>query len=350
MNKLIIGLSLVAILFSACKKTSNGDPDVISLAEGVFIVNQGNFTVGNSSLSYFEPGALVKYNNLFSSVNNIPLGDVAQSITIDDSNAYIVVNNSGVIHVIDRWSAEVKGKISQLGSPRYMLKISDTKAYVSDLFKNSVTIINPTTYEVIGSIQVDRSTEEMVQFGSEVFAANWSGYNQTLLNNKVLIIDENQDKMVDSITVGIEPNSMVLDKDNNIWVLCSGGYDNAGIPSLWKIDAATHAVKDTLFFPVIELNPVSLEINGAGDSLFYINNGIFRMSVGDTALPDSAFIKQDDERTFMVLGVDPKYGDIYASNPLDYQKNGKVYRYSAWGSQKSNMEVGIVPGAFGFNY
>ena len=350
MKKLFIAFSLAAILFSACKKTSNGDPIEISLTEGVFIVNQGNFTVGNSSLSYFEPGLLKKYNNLFITVNNIPLGDVAQSITIDDSNAYIVVNNSGVIHIIDRWSAEVKGKISQLGSPRNMLKISDTKAYVSDLYKNSVTILNPTTYEVTGEIPVGRSTEEMVQFGSEVFAANWSGYNQTLLNNKVLIIDGNQDKMVDSITVGIEPNSMVLDKDNNIWVLCSGGYDNAAIPSLWKIDAANHTVKDTLFFPELELNPGSLEINGAGDSLFYINNGIYRISVSDTDLPDSAFIKQDDEKIFMTLGVDPVNGDIYASNPLDYQKNGKVYRFSAMGVLKSNMEAGIVPGAFGFNY
>ena len=74
------------------------------------------------------------------------------------------------------------------------------------------------------------------------------------------------------------------------------------------------------------------------------------MSVNDTTLPDSAFIKHDDEKYFMTLGVDPVNGDIYASNPLDYQQNGKVYRYRAMGSLISNMEVGIVPGAFGFNY
>ena len=350
MNKLIIALSLAAILFSACKKTPSNEPVIVSLNEGIFIVNQGNFTVGNSSLSYFEPGSFAKYNNLFNSVNNIPLGDVAQSITIDDSNAYIVVNNSGVIHVIDRWSAEVKGKINEVGSPRHMLKISDTKAYVSDFFKNSITIVNPTTYQVTGEISVNRSTEEMVQYGSDVFVANWSGYNQSFANNKILVIDETQDKITDSITVGIEPNSMVLDHDNNLWVLCSGGYEGTEIPSLWKIDAATSAVLDTLFFPVVELNPVSLEINGAGNKLFYINNGIYTMATSDTILPDSVFINEDENRIFMALGVDPKNGDIYASNPLDYQKNGKVYRFNSSGSLKSDMEVGIVPGAFGFNY
>ena len=99
---------------------------------------------------------------------------------------------------------------------------------------------------IVRTAGVGRSTEEMVQYGSEVFVANWSGYNQTLKNNKVLIIDGIQDKMVDSITVGIEPNSMVLDHNNILWVLCSGGYENAVIPSLWKIDVATHEVIDML--------------------------------------------------------------------------------------------------------
>ena len=349
MKKLLIAFFIIALAAEGCKK-EDSRPQKLTLSEGVFILNQGNFNVGNSSLSYFEPGTTTRYNNVFSAVNNIPLGDVVHSITIDDELAWIVVNNSGVIQAVHRWTSEVQGKITELGSPRFMLKLSDTKAYVSDLYKSSITIINPSTFEITGEVKVDRSSEEMIKFGPDVFVANWSGYLQSLTNNKVLIIDEQQDKLVDSITVGVEPNSMVLDKNNHLWVLCSGGYDNVEIPGLWKIDAATHLVIDTLFFPELALNPLSLEISAAGDTIFYLNNGIYKMSVNDTKLPDSAFIKEDAGRYFMTLGVDPQNGDLYTTNPLDYQKNGLVYRFDKYGHDIAEMEVGIVPGGFGFNY
>ena len=349
MKRIFVLLNVITLMFAGCKVVDD-DPVVVSLGQGVFIVNQGNFTAGNASLSYFEPGILKKYNNLFSDVNGIPLGDVAQSITLDDSNAYIVVNNSGLIQVLGRWNAKFKGKISNLGSPRYMLKISENKAYVSDLFKNAITIIDPASLQVTGEIPVGRSTEEMVRLGNSVFAANWTGYNQSAVNDKVLVIDVDQDKLVDSIQVGIEPNSMVLDKNNTLWVLCSGGYENTEIPSLWKIDANTRQVIDTLIFPELASNPNNLEQNGDRDSLFYLNYGIFRMSIGDTTLPEDVFIGEDPDMVFLCLGVDPTTSEIYVSDPKNYQVNGRVYRFGPNGGMRSNMEVGIVPGAFGFNY
>ena len=349
MRKLLYLTIVISILFAGCKKES-GTPQKFTVSEGVYIINQGGFNAANASLSYFQPADGKQFDNLFTTVNNVPLGDVAQSMAIAGDLAYIVINNSGLIYGIDRWTAEHKGTINGLSSPRNMLLISNDKAYVSDLYSNDITIVNPSTYEKTGSIPVNRSTEEMVMSGSNVFVAHWSGFSQALTNNKVLVIDAGHDTMIDSITVGIEPNSMVLDKNSHIWVLCSGGYDNIEIPSLWKIDAATFNVIDTLFFPEAELNPSGLKLSGAGDAMFFLNNGVFKMSVNDTKLPDAAFIKQDSGRYFMALGVDPENGDIYTSNPLDYQQNGIVYRFDAGGTFIEEMETGIVPGAFGFNY
>ncbi len=349
MKKLMLLFGLIMLLIAGCKKETD-DPAEITIGEGVFIINQGNFTVGNSSLSYFEPGTSAKYNNLFSAVNDVPLGDVAQSMTLDDKFAYVVVNNSGVIHVINRRDVKQVGKITGLISPRHLLKISDDKAYVSDFFSTSMMVINPSTFEITGTIAVGRSTEEMIPFQDVVFVANWSGYNQTLVNNKLLVIDVNQDKVIDSVQVGIEPNSMVMDKFNNLWVLCSGGFENLETPSLWKINTSDYQVEDTLFFPELEAYPESLETNGSQDSLFFLNDGIFRMSVNDTIIPEEAFIDEDTDRIFMALGVDPVSGDLYVSNPLNYQSNGKVYRFTSSGSLRNEFEVGIVPGGFVFNY
>lgn len=337
------------LLISACKKEST-PPVKLSLQDGVFIVNQGSFTVGNSSLSYFQTTNNQLYNEVFKAVNNVPLGDVAQSIFIDDETAYIVVNNSGLVYAIDRWTAEYKGTIENLTSPRFFLKVSDEKAYVSDLFSNSIWIVNPQNYSKTGEIKVDRSTEEMVMVGSEVFVANWSGYNQTLKNDKILVVNSTNDQVVDSIKVGIEPNSMVVDKNSNLWVLCSGGFENEEIPSLWKIDPVSHNVIDTLIFPKLELDPVSLEISGAGDSLFYLNYGVYKMAITDTKLPDTVFIPENNERYFLTLGVDPTNGTLFISNPLDYFSNGLVYRFDKYGNFKEQFGVGVIPGAFGFNY
>ena len=126
MKKLVSFALIITVLFAACKKEDT-QPDESSLKDGVFIVNQGNFTAGNASLSYFESATAKLTNDLFYAVNDAPLGDVAQSISIEDDLAYLVVNNSGNVYVIDRNTAKFKGKISQLTSPRFFLKINDQK-------------------------------------------------------------------------------------------------------------------------------------------------------------------------------------------------------------------------------
>jgi YVTN family beta-propeller protein len=348
MKKLILFAIMMAVLFAACKKEEN-QPEESGLKDGVFIVNQGNFTAGNASLSYFESATSKLTNDLFYEVNDAPLGDVAQSISIDGELAYIVVNNSGNIYIIDRKTAEFKGKISQFTSPRHFLKINDQKAYVSDLASNSITIVNPGSFEITGEIAVNRSTENMVLIGNKAYVAHWSGYLQAIKNKQVLVIDTNTDALIDSIKVGVEPNSMVVDKDNNLWVLCSGGYDNEEVPSLWKINPQAKSVIKKYEFDDIASSPSSLVINGMGDELFYLNNGVYGMSVSDGALPENPVIAMDG-KYFYALGIDPQNSDIYVSDALDYTKNGLVYHYDHTGSLLDSLEVGIIPGAFGFNY
>jgi len=349
MKKILFLLLALSVMAVSCKKTDDKQGSN-SFKNGVFIVNQGNFNSGNASLSFFNASTGQRVDDVFFNKNHVPLGDVAQSITIDGDMAYIVVNNSGKIYAIDNRTAEVTGTISNLVSPRYMLVINEIKAYVSDLYTTKVTVVNPSTYQITGDIEVGRTTEEMVKVGDEVFAANWSAYSQTVPNNMVLVINTTSDMLTDSIRVGIEPNSMVVDKNKNLWVLCSGGYTNDEFPTLWKIDAGTHQVLDTLTFDVLKSNPGNLEISGDGDFLFYLNGGIYKFSIDIPTLPTSPLIEPVKGRNYSFLGIDPVTGDIYASDPLDYQRNGNVYRFNPNGILQDKFEAGIIPGAFGFNY
>ena len=331
--------------------------------EAVFIVNEGNFMYGNASLSYYNPADSAIINNVFYNTNALPLGDVAYSMTVNDSLGYVVVNNSGKIYVINIHTFKYVGKITGLVSPRYISFVSDTKAYVTDLYAKSITVVNSANLQVTGHISLDNgnqhfnqhSTEQIVKYGGKVFVNCWS------YDNKVLVIDINSDKVTDSITVAAQPNSMVLDKNGKLWVLSDGG--SYGSPfgqemaALTKIDAATQNREKVFRFNDINASPTNLTINGSGDTLWFVYNGwdgtvvdgagVFYMPVAAGELPREPFIPQNGT-LFYSLGIDPLNSDIYVSDAVDFVSPGKVYRFSASGIAKDTLTVGIIPGDFCF--
>ena len=54
-----------------------------------------------------------------------------------------------------------------------------------------------------------------------------------------MVIDNTTDEVIDSIEVGIEPESMVIDKNNMLWVLCNGGWTRENFAELDGINTIT---------------------------------------------------------------------------------------------------------------
>lgn len=348
--KKILLIIFTIILYVSCSKNEEIDNSIPIINKGgIFIVNEGNFSAANSSLSFYNPSLSEVNNNLFYKVNNVPLGDVAQSITINNNKAYLVINNSGIVYGVDIETLEFDGKINGLASPRNMVFINDEKAYISDFYSTKVTVVNPATYEITGSIDIGKSSDCTIKHNNMIMVANWSAYGQTKLNNTVMVINSDTDVLADSIVVGIEPNSMVIDKDEFLWVLCSGGYMNDELPTLWKINMATLETEMQFTFNNINQSPEKLCINSNGDILYFLNDGVFNMSAYDDELPENHLIQEKD-KNFYSLGIDPVTNEIYVSDALNYNQNGIVYRYSSIGVFISSFEVGIIPGCFEFNY
>lgn len=323
---------------------------------GVYIVNEGNFMYGNSSLSFYDPQTKRVYNHIFQARNGAPLGDVAHSMSLWKNLGFIVVNNSGKIYVIDSRTAEFRGAVSGLNSPRYIHFIDAQKAYVTDLYARKISIFNPQTFQITGTIPVSNSksefsqhaTEQMIQYKNFVFTNCWS------YDNKILVIDSNTDQLIDSIEVFKQPNSMVSDRNSKIWILTDGGfegspygYEQAG---LLKIDAETREIERTFRFEKGD-HPQNLCINATKDTLFFINRHVWKMAITEKKIPELPFIASDYTSLyggFYSLGIDPVSSEIYLGDAIDHRQNGRILRYLSSGKLIDEFRAGISPGDFTF--
>jgi hypothetical protein len=130
----------------------------------------------------------------------------------------MTVSNSGKILVFNTGNFETVATIAGLTAPRYILPVGADKAVVSDLRNPYLSILNLKNYTIEDQVYIGTGTEQMVSIGENLFAASWS------FNNKIFKVNATTMVVTDSITVGIQPNSMVKGKDGNLWVLCDGGY------------------------------------------------------------------------------------------------------------------------------
>ncbi|WP_321480176.1 DUF5074 domain-containing protein [uncultured Bacteroides sp.] len=329
--------------------SSGGDidnSDTIT-GKGLFITNEGNFTYGNASLSYYNPKTKNIENEIFARANAQKLGDVAQSMTIYNGIGWIVVNNSGIIFAIDLNTFKRVGQITGFTSPRYIYFLNDEKAYVTQIWDKRICIINPKTYQITGYIDTpmkkdNESTEQMVKYGKYVFTNCWS------YNNKILVIDTETDQICDSIKVGIQPTSLVIDKNNKIWTVTDGGYEGSPYgyeaPSLYKIDAKTRKVEKEFKFKIKD-HPSEVQLNGTQDTLYFINNDIWRLPITAKRFPIKSFIKNKNT-IYYGLTINPINSEVYVADAIDYVQPGVILRYSSNGVQLDEFKVGIIPGAF----
>ena len=316
------------------------------VGHGLFITNEGNFQYGNATL--YDTQTRKIDNEVFFRANDQKLGDVAQSMTMYGGLGWIVVNNSHVIFAIDPVTFKEVGRITNLTSPRYIHFLSDEKAYVTQIWDNRIFIVNPKRFEITGYIDCPGmtmetgSTEQMVQYGKYVYVNCWS------YQNRLLKIDTETDKVVDELVVGIQPTSLVMDKYDKMWTITDGGYEGSPYgheaPSLYRIDAATFRIEKQFKFKFGDW-PSEVQLNGGRDTLYFINNDIWRMPVVADHVPVRPFLKYKQTK-FYGLSIDPNTSEVYVADAIDYQQKGIVYRYSPEGELLDEFRVGIIPGAF----
>lgn len=347
---------LAILLLAACKKDKPDSPVVpppdSNAGNNVYVVCEGSLGNGNAALTLYDPATGSAYEDVYKAANGQPLGDVFQSMTRIGDKLFLCVNNSDKITVIDRNTHMLAATIN-INKPRYILPISDTKAYVSTLFSNKIYIINPQTLQVTGDIDMPgQNPEQMIRYNSKVFVAAW---DSTI--NKLFVVDNNTDQLTNSIQLsGYAPKEMVLDKEGIIWLL-SGNLQAAKPAYFTRIDPATEQVLDSYPFPA-QADPLRPALNNTKDTIYYIeinytggsdNNGIYRMPIHASSLPAQPFVQAQQYQYYYAVAVDPSTSNIYVADPIGFTQKGIVHIYRSDGTHLGQFNTGVGPGHFYFD-
>ncbi len=355
-NRLVVLFLASFISVTSCKKAENPQPGTTAttFAAGIFITNEGPYGSGTGTVSFYNRSTKAVQNDIFASVNNRPLGNIVQSMAVNNGKGYLVVNNAGKVEVVTVDDFKSVGVITGLTQPRYFLAIDNTKGYVSQWgsVSSSIAVVNLSNNTVTKKIPTGSGAERMVKVGTKVFVIN-SGGNST--DNSITVIDSQTDNAL-TFTVGDSPNSIQLDTNNKLWVLCGGKkvYDTnyaidttqSTVGRLLRIDPTSNAIEFSVSFNSKSLSPSHLVLNTTKNKLYYTySSQVYNFDIASTTLNTTSLISKN----FYGMDIDPVSGYLYGSDPLDYQKNGYVYRYNLTTAAKvDSFQVGVIPGNFYF--
>jgi hypothetical protein len=341
-------LSLVALLFISCSDDDDSQPEPIPAAfeKGILVTNEGPFGNGSGTITYISENYSTVAQNIYKTVNGTDLGNIVQSMGFQNSNAYIVVNNSSKIMVANRYSFESVDSIKTgINSPRFFMGVDENKGYVTnwgdpnDNTDDYVAVLDLSNNTVSSSIPVAFGPEKIVAYNNKIYVAHQGGYGQ---NNLISIISGNN--LESTITVGDVPNSMVV-SGNSLFVLCGGnpnytGNETAG--SLVEIDLSSGQVSSTYTFGTTE-HPSNLTMDGT--NLFYSLDGkVYKLNSSSVTLPGNDIING------LFYTLEAKNGMLYATDAGDFASRGtlKIFDLST-NLEIQEFQTGIIPGGIYFN-
>ena len=360
LRPLLVAAGLLAL--TSCGSSDNPSPD--SGVSDVFVVNEGVFQKSDAKIAGFNSNTgKVVTADLFQSTNNQPLGDVAQSMTVVEDRAYIVVNNSNKVEVVTMPSLKEVGPAiaifpapvapdtaTRLLLPRYFVA-NNGKGYVSQWVSYTVpngrvSVVDLATNKVTKTIQVGLQPERMLMVDNKVYVVNSGG-------NTVSVINTQNDEVESTITVDDAPNSLVQDANGKIRVLCGGNVDftNTLPGSLVSFMPNASTSLERLVFTSNTLTPTDLQTSSDKTQLYFraVNASgigpIFRMGYNNNSVPDlkAPFIP----KPYYGLGIDPKDGSIYGGTGT-FTGSDQIIRYTSLGAPVDSAATGSGPNSFVF--
>ncbi|MCP1995767.1 YncE family protein [Flavobacterium sp. HSC-61S13] len=335
--KKIILLALSVTFFISCSKSDDpfvGEIKKNNYSNTVLMLNEGNFGLSNSSI-YIVSNTLTNQKHDAYTKDESVLGDVAQSMGFLNDKAFIVVNNSNKVEVVNRYTFESLGTITEkIAQPRYVAFASG-KAYVSNAASQSITIYSSDTYEFIKEIKLNGPVERIISENNKIYVQK-AAYS---VGNEIVIINTSSDEISKTIKV----NDALQDIVSNTGFV----YAISSIPTrtnYYKINAEVDTVMTT-FTSTKVVNGQKLRVDQ--NKLYYVsNNDIYSWEPLATTVDYKPMFSIKGSGYGFLYAFDVIDGRIFTADALDFKSKSAVAVYNLKGEKITEFEGGIATSSF----
>ncbi|MBV6646345.1 MAG: hypothetical protein KI790_12900 [Cyclobacteriaceae bacterium] len=346
MKKLkLLFISFLVVALVSCQEDDETQP---ASPADVIVINEGNFRSGDGTLSLYNSENDEVQFAAFAGTNGFPIAATIQNAIVYNDNIYAVTNASDKVEVIDEATLESVAVIKQGFLNPYSFAATGSKAFVTnwgtlnfDNFQyegSFISIVDLTTHSVVDSIMWDHQPQHVLIAGDNLYVSNVNASSITVLN-------ASNNAEVTDIETASGPDKMVLDANDDLWVLCTSG-------NLVQINTNDNTVSQTISGISGSGFNEKMTTNESRDKLYYLSStgfapstsAVYEFSISGTEAPSSTLISGQN---FHGVGVSST-GVIYVGDNNGFQGNGSVIRYDLAGVELGIFAAGRAPNSFLF--
>jgi len=359
--KRIALFALGILVFTACNDDDDGASAPAPAAPTALIGIEGTSPNGISSLASYNITNQTVENNVFRKANINPMGSQLSDMMLDveRNQLVLVLPGSNKIIYADANTLEITKQIQDLMQIRNVAKVLDNLYYVSCPELPGFYVINANNGNVVKEVELDGTSNqtEIAVWQDIAFICNTG--NAILGDSTISLIRTSEDTLITSLMVGHTPNSMVIDEENNLWILCSGEFMatnplGSGIGSLWKynldtmyrdIDSGWTISPDTVkYFTDNQLRPNNLIYDEQGANLYYIDGlpsgNIVSTGKNVNRLNETPLVSNN----YYTIAFDSENQELYGTKvPGDIETNGDLQVFDPVGNLKTSIRIGVKP-------
>lgn len=350
-------------LVMSCKNNDNPEPAPKGeYAEGVIVINGGNFSQNNGTFSFLQREGKTVVENIYNLANgqaSLPPEDGRIEGYAEAGETGIILfdhstNGMDKVVFINASTFEKKSELTApaIENPRDVIAVNEKKAYVTNwdalnadwTYKDGfITVVDPESGTSIKKINIGQGPENMVLHQKKVYVGRYSW-----TSNQLAIVNTDTDEVVKSLDFDSSPSPLGVDAGGKLWV--KEGH------RLHRINTSTDEVEATL-----EAGNDAGKSIGAATLTADGQNIIFVLSqldenwneIGSTYLfnTSSSAIQVNTpvvNRVFSALGADPVSKVIYGGVTPGLVQAGYVLRVSPLGVLQDSVKVEIGPEGFFF--
>ena len=333
-SKLLSALFAATLLFTTSCRTDDpiDEPQPKGAYEnGIFLSNEGNFGSPTATVSFISNDLSIE-NKIYSANNGgAVLGDVLQNIGVNGDNAYLILNNSNKIEIVNRYTFKKIATVSdQVSQPRY-IAFAGNNFYVTNSSGSSkfVNVYNSTTNAFVKKIDLTSSGERIVEASGKIFVQNASFGS----GNKITIINPTSNTVEKEVTVPNGNIKKTISTGGNVYTIASTSTDSY----IYKL-SPTGAISSTITLTGIA-NGNNLEIDG---TKFFFSSGakVYSMDLSSTVIPTTPVLTLTDNSWSALYGFSVIDGKIYISNANGFTADSTIEIYSTAGTLLKTVTAG----------